>query len=153
MVTMSVSEYQNTMIELCMEEVTKIMPVDGNLTHRDIDKVAYKVARIWGLKQLLLLENAEERERQQKIVKKILRKEATKKNISNEDKYVESNLKIATLPIQYQSGDSSEEETNPTQKKVKRRNTTVKPIEPVHKSKNSIKKEAKKASKAKKAKK
>ena len=80
--------------------------------------------------------------------KNIKRKEESKKNISTENKYKESNLKVCVLPVHYQnsSDDSSGNETKP--RKIKRRDMVAEPIEPVTKSKNSAKKDAKKALKA-----
>ena len=150
-------EFMKKMLDSCLKDVQNDVQNDtsagsiddGTMTRQQIDEAFRTYARKAGE----IIDNDKKIEQQKRIEKNIQRKVAMKKNISNEDKYVESKLKIATLPIQYNSGDSSEEETKTVHKKVKRRNMIAEPIEPAHKSKNSVKKDAKKAKKSKKAKK
>ena len=78
------------------------------------------------------------------------RKEAVKKNISKEDKYVESNLKPASLPVNYRSPPTSDNNSSGDEKlvkKVKRRDMVIENVAPSVVSKNSAKKAAKMAAK------
>jgi len=95
-------------------------------------------------------ENIESARRERESVraqKAAKRKEESKKNISMENNYKESNLKAAVLPMHYSSNSSSEEEVEVKPRKTKRRDAKVVDDPVVKVSKNFAKKALKKAAK------